>query len=104
MKKVLAIAGALALTFATGAIAQNNEARGNSANAPGQDRVCLLTFNDADNVAAGANADIVQAQWLPRRAAEQQASQHPERVIGSEQYGPQWDEALCQQFSGGNPG
>ncbi len=74
------------LALAPGAFAQNNNGNGRSAEAPGQDRVCLLTFNDAANVEAGADADIVKAQWLPRQAAEAQAGQHPERVLG-EQFG-----------------
>ncbi len=78
-------------------------AQGQQGQAPGQDRVCLLTFNSPEAVAQGANVNIVRAQWLPRQAAEQQAQQHPERVIGSEQYGAQWDEALCQEFKQGNP-
>jgi hypothetical protein len=100
MKKTLSLAGALMLAFATGAVAQNSN-NGNSAHAPGKDRVCLLTFNDADNMEAGADADIVRAQWLPRQAAESQANQHPERVLG-EQFGPQWTEQLCNQFANGN--
>ncbi len=101
MKRTIAIAGALMLALSGSALAQSNTNNGKSADAPGQDRVCLLTFNDAANVQAGADADIVKAQWLPRKAAEAQAGQHPERVLG-EQFGPQWTEELCDQFANGN--
>jgi hypothetical protein len=94
---VTATAAALLLMTGMG-FAQNKD------KAPGQDRVCLLTFNSAGAVQGGANKDIVKAQWLPRKAAENQASKHPERVIGSVQYGSQWNEALCEQFRNGDPG
>lgn len=103
MKRVIALAGALTVALATGAVAQNNNNSGNSANAAGQDRVCLLTFKDEASVAAGANVDIVKAQWMPRKAAEAQASQHSARVLGT-QFGPQWTEELCNEFANGNRG
>jgi hypothetical protein len=46
-------------------------AQGNSPNAPGQDRVCLITFNKAGT---SANADVTSAKLLPRKAAEAQES------------------------------
>lgn len=47
-------------------------AQGNRDNAPGQDRVCLVTFKDEASVAGGANVDVVSAKVLPRRAAQAQ--------------------------------
>jgi hypothetical protein len=46
-------------------------AQGNSPDAPGQDRVCLITFNKAGT---SANADVTSAKLLPRKAAEAQES------------------------------
>ena len=45
---------------------------GNSANAPGQDRVCLITFSQAGT--PENNTDVASAKVLPRKAAEAQAS------------------------------
>lgn len=42
-----------------------------NANAPGQDRVCLVTFNKAGT---SANADVTSAKLLPRKAATSQSS------------------------------
>jgi hypothetical protein len=103
MNRTLAFASVLSLFVATVAGAQQNNNPGNSGTAPGKDRVCLLTFKDEASVAGGANADIVRAQWLPMQAAEAQAAQHPERVLGT-QFGPQWTKELCDQFANGNRG
>jgi hypothetical protein len=52
-------------------------AQGKSTSAPGQDGTCLVTtgtpgsFNDAD---------VVDAKWLPRKAAEAQASKDPQSM------------------------
>lgn len=52
-------------------------AQGNNANAPGQDRTCLVTtgtpgsFNDTD---------VVDSKWLPRKAADEQASKSPDTM------------------------
>jgi hypothetical protein len=46
-------------------------AQGNSESAPGQDRVCLVTFNAA---ATEQNVDVTGAKVLPRKAAEAQAN------------------------------
>jgi hypothetical protein len=46
-------------------------AQGQSESAPGQDRVCLVTFNKAGTT---ANADVTSAKILPRKAAEAQES------------------------------
>jgi hypothetical protein len=59
------VAGALALPFAFGvAVAQ-----GKSADAPGQDRTCLVTFSKPNST---ADADVVSTKWLPRKAADTQ--------------------------------
>ena len=71
MKSILGLAIA---TACVAGLAGPAAAQGNSANAPGQDRTCLVTtgtpgsFNDAD---------IVDSKWLPRKAAEAQASKSP---------------------------
>jgi hypothetical protein len=46
-------------------------AQGKSESAPGQDRVCLVTFSKANT---SANADVTSAKVLPRKAAEAQES------------------------------
>lgn len=73
MKTLLTTMAALALLASAtgGAMAQ-----GKSAEAPGHDRTCLVTssngsFNDAD---------VASAKWLPRKAAEEQASKDPDNV------------------------
>ena len=43
-----------------------NQPKGNN-----QDLVCLVSFFDADQVSAGADANVARAQILPRRIAEQ---------------------------------
>ena len=47
---------------------------GNSADAPGQDRVCLITWANAADAATGADATALNGKYLPRKAAEAQAS------------------------------
>ena len=69
MKLTFMLAAALALGSASGAaFAASDKA---NANAPGQDRVCLVTFSKAGT---SANADVTSAKILPRKAAEAQAS------------------------------
>jgi hypothetical protein len=70
MKALLstAVAAAVVIAGTGGALAQ-----GKSADAPGQDRTCLVTssngsFNDDD---------VATTKWLPRKAAEAQASKDP---------------------------
>lgn len=73
------VCAALAATCLLG-LAGQSAAQGNKANpnAPGQDRACLVTtgtpgsFNDVD---------IVDAKWLPRKAAETQAAKDPNTMI-----------------------
>ena len=66
------VALALAALMATGTVAL---AQGNSQNAPGQDRVCLVTFSDATAAESGANAGVTSAKILPRKAAEAQENE-----------------------------
>ena len=64
-------AAALAAPGAVGAF----QAHGNSADAPGQDRVCLITWGSAADANSGADATALSGHYLPRRAAEAQAAQ-----------------------------
>lgn len=73
MKSFATIAIAVSLLAAGTAAAS---AQGNKANAPGQDRVCLVessngSFNDVD---------VASTKWLPRKAAEAQASKDPTKL------------------------
>ena len=47
---------------------------GKSADAPGQDKVCLITWGSAADAATGADATALNGKYLPRKAAEQQAA------------------------------
>jgi hypothetical protein len=60
----------LGLALAPAAAAQS----GNSADAPGQDKVCLITWGSAADAATGADATALNGKYLPRKAAEAQAS------------------------------
>jgi hypothetical protein len=72
MKNMLIAAAVVGLsTFAGAATGQS----GNSANAPGQDRVCLITWATPQDAATGADATALEGKYLPRRAAEAQAAQ-----------------------------
>ena len=53
------------------ALAESSNA---SPKAPGQDRTCLVTTGTANS---WNDADIVATKWLPRKAAESQASKDP---------------------------
>ena len=65
--KLLVAAASTAVLMASGlALAQ-----GNSQNAPGQDRVCLITFNKAGTA---RNVDLTCAKILPRTAAQAQVN------------------------------
>ena len=62
------VAALLAVVAASpAAFAQNSDA-------PGQDRTCLIT---SKNPGQFNDTDVAKAQWLPRKAAEQQASKDP---------------------------
>src|SRR5688572_11574723 len=49
-------------------------AQGSSQDAPGQDRVCLITWASAADAATGADATALSGKYLPRKAAEAQAA------------------------------
>ena len=53
-------------------------AQGNNANpeAPGQDRVCLVTTGTPNSF---NDVDVIGTKWLPRKAAEAQAKKDPTR-------------------------
>lgn len=70
--KTLPVLIAMLVSLAAGpALAQDNNA--NPA-APGQDRTCLVTTGVPNS---WADVDIVDAKWLPRKAAEAQAKRDP---------------------------
>ncbi len=73
MRKIIAstmLAAVLAVTALPASVSAQNNA---NKDAPGQDRTCLVTtgtpgsFNDAD---------VTETKWLPRKAAESQASKN----------------------------
>ena len=70
MKQILTAALVAGLAAAPAAL----PAQGNRADAPGQDRVCLITWASAADAASGADATALSGRYLPRRAAEQQAA------------------------------
>jgi hypothetical protein len=49
-------------------------ANSNKADAPGQDKVCLITWGSAADAASGADATALNGKYLPRKAAEAQAA------------------------------
>lgn len=53
-------------------------AQGNNGNpeAPGQDRVCLVTTGTPNSF---NDVDVIGTKWLPRKAAEAQAKKDPTR-------------------------
>ena len=55
-------------------LAAQNATPGKSSDAPGQDRVCLITWGSAADAATGADATALSGKYLPRKAAEQQAA------------------------------
>lgn len=73
MKKIISLTAA-ALALASLPAFAGDKA---NANAPGQDRVCLVTTGTADS---WADTDIVDTKWLPRPAAEAQASKDPTKM------------------------
>ena len=69
------IAATLAATaFLTAPLAAQPTGSGKSADAPGQDKVCLITWGSAADAASGADATALNGKYLPRKAAEAQAS------------------------------
>ena len=71
MKSALSLAVVGVLLAAAPVVAQDNNA--NPA-APGQDRVCLVTTGTPNS---WNDTDVVSTKWLPRKAAEAQASKDP---------------------------
>ena len=62
--------GKIVATFAVGiALTSSAFAQGKSESAPGQDRVCLITFNSPGTE---ANTAVTSTKMLPRKAAEAQ--------------------------------
>ena len=63
-----------AAAFMTAPLAAQSTDSGKSADAPGQDKVCLITWGSAADAATGADATALNGKYLPRKAAEQQAA------------------------------
>ena len=72
--KTYLIASAALLALATAPAAFAGPARGNAQDAPGQDRVCLITWASAADAATEADATALSGKYLPRKAAEAQAA------------------------------
>jgi hypothetical protein len=73
LKLSTVILGGLALAT-TAPLSAQNATPGKSSDAPGQDRVCLITWGSAADAASGADATALSGKYLPRKAAEQQAA------------------------------
>jgi hypothetical protein len=73
MKRIVIAALAASALSAPGA-ALAFQAHGNSADAPGQDRVCLITWGSVADANSGADSTALSGRYLPRRAAEAQAA------------------------------
>ena len=76
MSKLKYAVPTLAFLLATASVGVAAENKAN-ANAPGQDRVCLITFNKAGT---SANADVTGAKILPRKAADLSRVPSPART------------------------
>ena len=72
MRNLIIVPVAASLLAFAGAAAA--DPRGNSADAPGQDRVCLITWATPQDAATGADATALEGKYLPRNAAEAQAA------------------------------
>lgn len=73
MRRISTLLAGAALVAAMPLAAQN-ATPGKSSDAPGQDRVCLITWSSAADAATGADATALSGKYLPRKAAEQQAA------------------------------
>jgi hypothetical protein len=71
MKYLINIAVLAAMVVGSASLAT---AESKKAAAPGQDRACLVTTSKAGSF---NDTDVANAKWLPRKAAEQQASKDP---------------------------
>jgi hypothetical protein len=65
------------ITAIAGATAGSALAESKKASASGQDRTCLVTTKTAGSF---NDADVATAKWLPRKAAEAQASKEPDMM------------------------
>lgn len=74
MRKQTAATLAAAAALMTAPFAAQAAGPGKSADAPGQDKVCLITWGSAADAATGADATALNGKYLPRKAAEQQAA------------------------------
>ena len=74
MLKLQAAALAGAALAMTAPLAAQNATPGKSTDAPGQDRVCLITWASAADATSGADATALSGKYLPRKAAEEQAA------------------------------
>jgi hypothetical protein len=92
-----AVIATCALGLSAGmAVGQSNNA---NPNAPGQDRVCLITFGSHDQANAGADADIISTKYLPRKAAEAQADFDQGGAVRIYEYGDD-TEQTCDRLGG----
>ena len=82
--------------FAGVAAAQSNNA---TPDAPGQDRVCLITFGSHEQATVGADADILSTKYLPRKAAEAQADFDQGGAVRIFEYGDD-TEQTCDRLGG----
>jgi hypothetical protein len=65
MKKMMLLSVASVLLSTSGVLADKSTA-------PGQNKVCLITFPSNDQATAGADADITNTKYLPSKAANKQ--------------------------------
>jgi hypothetical protein len=72
--RLVITAAALAAIVISGSSAL---AESKKASAPGQDRTCLVTTKNAGRF---NDADVASTKWLPRKAAEAQASKDPDKM------------------------
>ena len=77
MRNVLISAAAAAMVMAGGSFAMAQSDNNANPDAPGQDRTCLVTTS---NPGSFNDADVASTKWLPRKAAEQQASKNPDTM------------------------
>ena len=74
MKYLFNAAVLAAMVVGSGSLAT---AESKKANAPGQDRTCLVTTKTAGSF---NDVDVADTKWLPRKAAEKQASKDPSKM------------------------
>ena len=77
MTKLVTAAAATAFLLASGSLALAQSDNNANANAPGQDRTCLVTTK---NPGSFNDTDVASTKWLPRKAAEAQASKSPDTM------------------------